>query len=83
MASSSEHDATAHHNEATTSEPQPLAQLKEEPKDLAELTVLVVVVQLNEYWTTSTTSEANLEMLRRRDLLPKGYLWTQPKVRTT
>jgi hypothetical protein len=42
-----------------------------------------VVVQLNEYWTTSTTSEANLEMLRRRDLLPKGYLWTQPKVRTT
>jgi hypothetical protein len=42
-----------------------------------------VVIQLNEYWTTLTTSEANLEMLRGCGLLPEGYLWTQPKVRTT
>ena len=36
----------------------------------------VVVVQLNEYWTTSTTSEANLETLRGPGLLQEGYVWT-------
>jgi hypothetical protein len=44
MTSSFEHDATTHHDKATTSEPQPLAQLKEEPEDLAEPAVLVVVI---------------------------------------
>ena len=60
-ASSSEHDATARREETTMSEPHPLAQLKEEPEDLAEPVVPVVVVQLNECWTTSMTLEANLE----------------------
>ena len=67
MASSSEHDAIARYEETTTSEPQPLAQPKEEREDLAEPAepaVPVVVVQLNEYWITSTTSKANLEILR-------------------
>jgi hypothetical protein len=36
----------------------------------------MVVVQLNEYWTTSMTSEVNLEMLWGRGLLPEGYVWT-------
>ena len=44
MASSSEHYATARREETTMLDPQPLAQLKEEPKDLAEPAVPVVVV---------------------------------------
>jgi hypothetical protein len=39
MASSFEHDATTHREEATTLEPQHQVQPKEEPKDLAEPTV--------------------------------------------
>jgi hypothetical protein len=68
MASSSEHNATACRNETTTLEPQLLAQPREEPEDLAELAVPVVVIQLNEYWITSMTSEASLEILRVRGL---------------
>jgi hypothetical protein len=44
MASSSEHDATAHREEAATVEPQPLVHPKEEPKDLPEPIVPVVVI---------------------------------------
>jgi hypothetical protein len=49
MASRSEHNAIACREETTTLEPQPLAQPKKEPEDLAEPAVPVVVIQLNEY----------------------------------
>ena len=39
----------ARREDATTAETQPLAQPKEEPEDLAEVEVLMKVVQLNEY----------------------------------
>ena len=54
------HDATAHRDKATAVEPLPLAQPKEEPEDLAEPAVPVVVVQLNEYWILN---RPNLELL--------------------
>ena len=36
----------------------------------------MVIVQLNKYWVTMTTSETNLETLRGRGLLLEGYEWT-------
>ena len=76
MASSSGHDATTRSEEATIAEPQPLVQPKEEPEDLADMVEPMVIVQLNKYWVTMTTSETNLETLRGRGLLLEGYVWT-------